>query len=97
LYLENNQLICYSGWLGIILGSKFYINYTKKPFDAAYSETLTELQVAMNATEKKSPKKGIFYSNTSNVIVFFVFSCASTGTTSSILGGGNSHSKRTSN
>ncbi|CAF3436539.1 unnamed protein product [Rotaria socialis] len=41
------------GWLGIILGSKLYINYAKKPFEAAYSETLGELQATMNPTERK--------------------------------------------
>ncbi|CAF2494904.1 unnamed protein product [Rotaria sp. Silwood2] len=41
------------GWLGLIVGSKLYINYAKKPFDTAYSETLSELQAALNQTEKK--------------------------------------------
>lgn len=50
------------GWLGIVVGNKLYINYTKKPFDTAYIETLTEIKVALNRPEKKptttnSPKK----------------------------------------
>jgi len=49
------------GWLGILLGCKFHINYAKKPFDTAYSETLEELQAAIKGAEKKStgtsPKK----------------------------------------
>lgn len=59
----------YSGWLGILLGNKFYINYAKKSFDTAYSETLAELRALMNASEKKSTispaKKRIVY--------FFIF------------------------
>jgi hypothetical protein len=81
----------------MILGSKFYINYAKKPFDTAYSETLAELQAVINTTEKKStvspPKKRIVYFNTVKFVVRRVFfSCASTGTTSSI-GSGNCYSK----
>lgn len=39
-----------------------YVNYTKKPFDTAYTETLTEIKLALNRPEKKatssnSPKK----------------------------------------
>ncbi|CAF1443169.1 unnamed protein product [Adineta steineri] len=49
------------GWLGIIVGSKIYINYAKKSFDAAYSETLGELQALQNRVNTKStispPKK----------------------------------------
>jgi len=41
------------GWLGILLGCKFHINYAKKPFDTAYSETLEELQAAIKGAEKK--------------------------------------------
>ncbi|CAF1161959.1 unnamed protein product [Rotaria sp. Silwood1] len=41
------------GWLGIIVGSKLYINYAKKPFETAYAETRTELQAALNRIEKK--------------------------------------------
>ncbi|CAF0737919.1 unnamed protein product [Rotaria sordida] len=48
------------GWLGIIVGNKLYVNYAKKPFEAAYSETLAELQAVLNRTERKptvSPSK----------------------------------------
>ena len=40
--------------MGIVLGTKLYVNYAKKPFDTAYSETITELQIAMKPAEKKS-------------------------------------------
>jgi hypothetical protein len=62
------QLIVFdgsSGWLGIIVGSKLYINYAKKTFDAAYSETLTELRAAISRSERKTvvtlPAKGSLF------------------------------------
>lgn len=42
-----------SGWLGIILGTKLYVNYAKKPFDTAYSETVGELQAVIKPIDKK--------------------------------------------
>lgn len=47
-----NNILFSSGWLGIVLGTKLYINYAKKPFDRAYSETVTELRVALNESDK---------------------------------------------
>jgi hypothetical protein len=62
--MNDSYVFLYSGWLGIIVGSKLYINYAKKPFEAAYSETLVELQATMQSTDKKSSvspaKKRIF-------------------------------------
>ena len=44
----------FSGWLGIVVGSKLYVNYAKKPFQTAYQETIVELREAMSRLEKKS-------------------------------------------
>ncbi|CAF1504822.1 unnamed protein product [Adineta ricciae] len=41
------------GWLGIIVGTRVYVNFAKKPFETAYSETLSELQALNTRTEKK--------------------------------------------
>lgn len=48
------QLVRFSGWLGIIVGTKVYINFAKKSFDAAYTETLAELE-ALNSRAPKQP------------------------------------------
>ena len=65
--IERNPCARSSGWLGIVLGSKLYVNYAKKPFDAAYSETLVELKSAIKQVDKKTtttspPRKRWFLS-----------------------------------
>lgn len=61
---HNKERIFYSGWLGLVVGTKLYINYTKKSFEAAYSDTLAEVRAAINKMEIKpitpASKKGKF-------------------------------------
>jgi hypothetical protein len=48
--MENNYKP--DGWLGLILGTKIYIDFTKYSFDIAIQKLLKEIQIPINLNEK---------------------------------------------